>query len=135
MPMLTFCNGREQGLGGGGKPQVFVKVDVTFGRHLGLLKGAKLGVFMAIALHANDEGWAWPSIPAICKESGYNRDAVTKAISELCRLEIDGDRVMLRSQSRIVGGQGRFAGAHYLIFSAKGDIERFEVNKDTAETG
>jgi hypothetical protein len=58
--MISFFNGRTRSLGGQ-STAVFAKVDVAFRDYLHLLKGAHLGVFLAIALHCNEEGWAWPT--------------------------------------------------------------------------
>jgi hypothetical protein len=127
-PLITIFNGRQRGLGEGDKPRVYAQLSVEFANYLFYFKGASLAVFQCIALKANAEGWAWPSIPFICKKTGYQRDAVQKAVAQLCRLEIpDYGRVLLRSQPRI---SGKFIDAHYLIFPNQKEIERFESDRD-----
>jgi hypothetical protein len=70
--MIQIFNGRSRGLGQDAQEAVFLQVSVTLRQHLHHFKGARLGVFMAIALHSNAEGWAWPSLAILRSETGYN---------------------------------------------------------------
>ena len=69
-------------------------------QHLHHFKGARLGVFMAIALHSNADGWAWPSMAVLKAETGYNVQTISQALSDLCALTIDGQHVLLAVQDR-----------------------------------
>jgi len=59
---------------------------------------ARLGVFMAIALHSNADGWARPSMAALKAETGYNVQTISQALSDFCALTIDGQRVLLNAR-------------------------------------
>lgn len=122
--MITIFNGRKRTLGGGTE-EVWAQVDVGFRDRLQLFKGARLGVFLAISLHANEEGWAWPSYDLLAKETGYNRNTVSEALAELCKLEIEGQRVLLRYQPQAEQG-GQFASNRYLIFPSPADVAKHE---------
>lgn len=122
--MITIFNGRCRGLAETPQRQVYIQVDVMFRDYLHYLRGAKLAVFMAIALHANEEGWAWPSYETLARETGYCQDKIRDALNELCALEINGRRLLLRYQPR--GEEGRFKPNLYLIFPTPEEVERFE---------
>jgi hypothetical protein len=68
----------------GSREEVYVQLDVTFRNHqLAQLKGAKLAVFLCIALHINEDGICFPSVSRIVKETGYSRDTVHVALKGL----------------------------------------------------
>jgi hypothetical protein len=125
--MITIFNGRKRSLGDGSGPQseVFAQMSVQFRSHLHHFKGAKLAVFLAIALHADQDGWAYPSRELLCKETGYNLTTVALALSELCEESIEGHRVLLRGQPRMAKG-GTFANNTYLIFPSADEVRKFE---------
>jgi hypothetical protein len=91
--------------------------------HLHHFKGARLGVFLAIALHSNAEGWAWPSLGTLKAETGYNVQTISQALSDLCALTIDGERVLLAVQDR--AASGTFATNRYLLFPSDEDVARY----------
>ena len=133
--MISFFNGRTRTLGGE-TAEVFAKVDVTFRDYLHLLKGAHLGVFLAIALHGNEDGWAWPSYSTLVRETGYSDDTIRRALSHLCSLEIEGHRVLLRYQPQ--AREGTFQSNRYLLFPSRDEVARYEgqgVAHLAAETG
>ena len=133
--MISFFNGRTRTLGGA-TSEVFAKVDVAFRGYLHLLKGAYLGVFLAIALHGNEDGWAWPSYATLARETGYSEDTIRRALAHLCKLEIDGHRVLLRYQPK--GQEGTFQSNRYLLFPSAEEVARYEgqgVAHLGAETG
>lgn len=66
-----------------GKTEPFIKLGLGFRDELSTCKGAPLAVFLSICLHVNENGKAWPSIKTICKETGYETEAVAKAIRSL----------------------------------------------------
>jgi hypothetical protein len=133
--MISFFNGRTRSLGGQ-STAVFAKVDVAFRDYLHLLKGAHLGVFLAIALHCNEEGWAWPSYATLARETGYSEDTIRRALAHLCQLEIEGHRVLLRYQPKT--DEGTFQSNRYLLFPSAEEVARYEgrgVSHLGAETG
>jgi hypothetical protein len=121
--MISFFNGRTRSLGGH-TAEVFAKVDVAFRDYLHLLKGAHLGVFLAIALHCNEEGWAWPSYATLARETGYGEDTIRRALAHLCQLEIEGHRVLLRYQPKT--DDGTFQSNRYLLFPSAEEVARYE---------
>jgi hypothetical protein len=93
-------------------------------KYLPLFKGARLAVFMALALHTNSEGWAIVSLALLRKETGYASDTIASAIARLCRLEIDGHRVLMAVRSsRPAGPHAKY---YFRIFPADGDLLRYE---------
>jgi len=81
---------REQGVGydinGDStlRVETYVKIKVAFReKALRLLKGSRLSCFLCIALHANAESTAFPSIDTIVRETGYSRPIVCNALAEL----------------------------------------------------
>lgn len=64
--------------------RTFVKFAVKFReQQLAQLKGPPLSVFICLALHIAEDGSCFPSVSLICKETGFNRDTVFKALSKL----------------------------------------------------
>jgi hypothetical protein len=66
-----------------GKTEPFIKLGIGFRDELAACKGAPLAVFLSICLHVNEHGRSWPSIKTICQETGYETEAVTKAVNTL----------------------------------------------------
>lgn len=119
--MIRIFNGRGRGLGTAARDEVFLQVTVDLREHLHLFKGARLAVFMAIALHSNEDGWAWPSRKRLAQETGYNEQTVSDAITALCDIEIGGERVLIVAQPR--GDKaGTFGNNRYLIFPTAEEI-------------
>jgi hypothetical protein len=121
--MITFFNGRTRTLGGEAS-EVFAKVDVAFRDYIHLFKGANLAVFLAIALHADGDGWAWPSYPTLACETGYSEGTIRRALAHLCKLEINGHRVLLRYQPKAHGGT--FESNRYLLFPSSEEVAQHE---------
>ena len=62
----------------------WVKFSAAFRKNmLKKLKGAKLGIFICICLHLNENGEAFPGIEKIAEETGYHRDTVMVEIAEM----------------------------------------------------
>lgn len=120
--MISIFNGRERKLGGS-TSEVYAQVNVDFRQHLYILKGAKLAVFLAISLHANEHGWAWPGRSLLAKETGYNTTTVSITISELCKIKINGQRILLRLQPN---ANGVFDSNNYLIFPSPNEVAQYE---------
>ena len=118
--MIQIFNGRSRGLGQDAQHAVYLQVSVQMRQHLHHFKGARLGVFLAIALHSNADGWAWPSMTVLKAETGYNVQTISQALRDLCVLTIDGQRVLLAVQDRAAGGM--FATNRYLLFPSDEDV-------------
>ncbi|MGC8946011.1 MAG: helix-turn-helix domain-containing protein [Anaerolineae bacterium] len=121
--MITIFNGRRRGLGEIPTSRVYAKIDIMFREYLHFFKGAKLAVLLAIALHADEDGWAWPSYETLQRETGYSENTIIHALAELCRLKIQGQRVLLRYQPT---NRGQFASNRYLIFPSPEEVDRYE---------
>jgi len=122
--MISIFNGRKRALGGE-TSEVFAQVGVKFREHLHYLRGAKLHVFLAISLHANENGWAWPSVSLLAKETGYNPGTINDALKDLCDLTINGERLLLKFQPKNKGN-GQFHSNHYLIFPSAAEVEEYK---------
>ena len=123
--MISIFNGRERTLGGE-TSKVYAQVGVGFRDHLHNFKGAKLGVFLAISLHANKGGWAWPSVSLLSKETGYNAGTINRALKELCTLTIKGERVLLKWQPK-QKDSGQFHSNHYLLFPSASEVAEYRA--------
>lgn len=103
---LVFDDGEQEV-----KKSFYIKLYGKFREvHLGQLKGPALPVFLCLALHSNEEGYSWPSIALICKETGYRRDAVFKALKYLVGLKF------IKRVQRREKGIPKFATNLYRIF-------------------
>jgi hypothetical protein len=121
--MISIYNGRTRGLGQPEQQDIHIQVSVRLRDHLHLFKGARLGVLMAIALHTNEDGWSFPSIPLLRKETGYDASTISKVLTELCKITIDGHRVLLAVQKK---EDGKFGNNQYLIFPTPDDVALYE---------
>lgn len=67
------------------RDDIFVKLAVTFRENmLSALRGAKLSVYLCVALHCGGkEMESWPSVPTIAEETGYKERQVQYALREL----------------------------------------------------
>lgn len=124
--MISIFNGRSRGIGKHGQKEVYVQVSVKLRDYLHLFKGAKLAVFMAIALHTNEEGWSEPSINLLRAETGYNKETISTALTELCAIVLDGERVLLAAQRR--GAGGSFTQNCYLVFPSPEECAKYEAS-------
>ena len=126
--MIQIFNGRTRGLGQDAQHAIYVQVSVALRQHLHHFKGARLGVFLAIALHSNADGWAWPSMAALKAETGYNVQTIAQALRDLCALTIDGQHVLLAVQDR--AARGTFATNRYLLFPSDADVACYAGEAD-----
>ena len=97
--------------------------------HGGSISLSPAAVFLAIALHADQNGWAYPSRATLARETGYNPDTITSALAALCQTTINGHRLLLKYQPQAVMGQ--FSSNHYLIFPTDEEIAQFEATQPT----
>lgn len=124
--MITVFNGRSRGVGQQSREDVYIQVQVRLRSHLHLFKNARLAVFLAIALHSDKEGWSDPSIELLRSETGYNKDTIARALTDLCELTLDGQRVLLAAQQRQRGGV--FAKNRYLVFPSPDECAKYETS-------
>jgi len=100
---------------------IFVQVGADFRNKLHHFKGAKLSVFMAIALHMDEDGLAFPSYETLEKETGYGQDTISNALTALCDTCIDGKPVLIRWRLR--DDKGHFDGSNrYRLFPTESEI-------------
>ncbi len=131
--MFKVFSGSWRGIGAGSSPEVlFMQIGFEFRQHLHHFKGASLGVFLCIVLHANPQGESFPSYELIRAETGINPDTIGRALEHLNNLVIDGQRVLLRY--RIRDEKNRFIGGNrYIVFPTPEQVAQFEV--PVSETG
>lgn len=78
----------------------WIKFSAAFReRMLGVLKGAKLSIFISICLHLNENGESFPGISTIARETGYHRDTVMVEIQEM--ETIPGLMKVLREKGKV----------------------------------
>lgn len=78
---------------------VHIQIAVQFRDHIHEFSNGRnqnaLAVFLAIALHANEGGWAWPGRALLRRETGIRTEwAITKALEHLRAMRIEGKRVL-----------------------------------------
>ena len=122
--MISIINTNCRQVGCSLGQRVTVELTGESCKYLHLFKGARLAVFMALALHTNTEGWAIASLALLRKETGYAADTIAGAIATLCRLKVDGHRVLMAVRdSRRAGPHAKY---HFRIFPADRDLLRYE---------
>jgi hypothetical protein len=120
--MFSIFNGKVRGLGDKPKNRVHMRVSVRLREYLHHFKGAKLAIFMAIALHADENGWSEPTVAQLRKETGYEPATISAAITSLCNTVIDGNRVLM---SVVLRKQGKFDRNRYLIFPSPEELIQY----------
>lgn len=129
--MFSIFNGKVRGLGEQPKTKVHMRVSVKFREYLHYFKGAQLAVFIAIALHADDQGWSSPTIKQLKAETGYEPGTISAALTALCKVVIEGKRVLFAEQLRY---KGQFVKNRYLIFPSAEEIAQHEENERKSRT-
>jgi len=120
--MFKIFRGNWRGINAHGDDEIFVNIGVNFRQHLHHFKGAKLHVFLAITLHMDKDGHAFPSYETLQKETGYGRDTIARALDELCNTTIEGQPVLMRWRER--DDKGKFTGSnHYIIFPTNEEFQ------------
>lgn len=122
---MSIFRGKARGIGQTPEDSVYMKVGVDLRKHLHHFKGARLAIFMAIALHADEEGLSFPSYETLERETGYKSDTIANALKDLCKLEIEGHRVLVKyrekdEKQRYVGGN------RYLIFPTQEECQMWD---------
>jgi hypothetical protein len=97
---------------------VHAQIDVDLRHHLHVFWNGKnanaLAVFLKIALHANEDGWAWPGRKSILRDTGISTPhALSAALRHLRGVTINGQRVFEHYRERKGKKWGR---SIYLIF-------------------
>jgi hypothetical protein len=126
--MIKVFDGEWRGLGENSKQKGAI-ISFEFRNYLHHFKGASLHVFMSICLHVDRDGYCYPSYDTIQKETGYGRGTVAKAIAELCDMEIEGHKVLMKWRER--DDDGKFTGSNrYRIFPTADELE--ELNSQSS---
>lgn len=125
--MMSIFNGTERGLGTS-KSSIWMKLDVEFRTYLKHFKGAKLHVFLDIALHADANGFARPSYDRIREHTGYGRDTIGTALSGLTETLIHERPILIRWRERDPSTQQFVSGNYYVVFPV--DDQILEVYPD-----
>jgi hypothetical protein len=119
----TFAS-NQRTFGGAGTEQVFhMRMEARFREYLYHFKGPKLAIFLAIALHADDQGWAWPSLSLLSKETGYNITTISENVTELCAMQIDRHHVLIAVQAKDV--TNRFKANRYLVLPSDAEVAEY----------
>lgn len=122
--MIRIFSGKWRGLGEN-QDGLGMLLDFRFREVLHQFKGARLHVFIDIALHSDENGFSFPGYQCISKETGLSTSTIAQALEDLCSLEINGHRVLLRYRER--DEKGLFTGSNrYLIFPTKEEIQKYE---------
>ncbi len=133
-PMVTIFNGRRRSLGGEDVHSgIFIQLYKELQKHLKEFTSAQWLVFTAIAFYIDEDGWAWPGRERLAFDTGMNIDTVKRALTGLCEMQIDGNRVLLKYQPRkdeirvtyIQTGGGQFLSNHYLLFPSWEEVRLF----------
>ena len=100
--------------------RIFAQIDVDMRESLHVFNNGRnsnsLAVFLCIALHANEGGWAWPGRDLLRKETGISTEhALSAALAHLRRAKIDGRRIFTHFRVRDKE-TGAWGGSAYLIF-------------------
>jgi hypothetical protein len=101
------------------RARAHAQIDVDFRKSIHLFSNGRnlnaLGLFLCIALHADENGWAWPGRDLLRAETGIGTErALTNALKHLRELRIDGQRVL--AHYREDRGSGQYGRSIYLIF-------------------
>jgi hypothetical protein len=122
--MFAIFNGSRRSLAQDPERSAFIQVDVQFLPYLHMFKGAELAVLMALALRMNEDGWCWPSIETLEKDTGYTRITIFKALESLTKKKVKGRRVLLRARLR--SPDGTFSTNCYLLFPSEEEVAEYD---------
>lgn len=108
--------------------EIKLTINVVFRDYMALFKGAKLAVFLSIALRMNRYGWSTPPMPTIMHDTGLSdRNTISKSITELEEMRIEGQRILIVLQQRQRNGQ--FVQNEYLVFPTKKEVLAYELGE------
>jgi hypothetical protein len=122
--MITIFNGRKR-TARAGEADIYIQVSVALRNELYRFWNGRNAnayvVFSAIALHANQDGWAWPSFELLKRETGISHTKTLRAaLRHLRGLEIDHQPVLHLYQR---GVDGLHKGYAFHIFPAAGGAQ------------
>lgn len=128
--MIRTFRGQGRVLGAGEERQFELAIEAELRNHLHLFKGSSLNVFICIALHIDDFGWSFPTVPTIMRETKRNEATVHRALNHLVQMEIDGARLLLRVKQpprhidpeKVKSKRPR---NFYLVFPNKAELARY----------
>lgn len=129
--MIRTFRGKGRALGTGEERQFELAIEAELRNHLHLFKGSSLNVFICIALHIDDFGWSFPTVPTIMRETRRNEATVHRALNHLVKMDIDGARLLLRIRKppqhidpeKVKSKRPR---NFYLVFPNKAELARYE---------
>jgi hypothetical protein len=129
--MIKVFSGKWRGLNDG-LPNFGMILSFRFREIVSEFKGAKLAVFLVIALHADENGVSRPSHDLLEKETGYRREAISKALKELYEMKIKGQHVLMKYREK--NEKGHFIGPNnYIIFPTDEELTQSSFFDDTLE--
>lgn len=96
--MITIFNGRKLSLDGT-EDEIHAQVSVSLRQHIHHFCNGKnlnaFAIFMVIALHIDENGWAFPGRDTIKKEVGLStNNAISSSLTMLRKMRIEGHRVL-----------------------------------------
>jgi len=122
--MITIFNGRKRAIGDS-KDEIYVQVATQMREYGYLFKNGHdinaAWVFMTLALHANADGWAWPSTALLNQETGLTTQAaLSRCIQHLRTIQIDEKPILHHYRLKENGQWGR---SYYHIFPVAGGAD------------
>lgn len=119
--MIKVLSGNWRGLGRREKALGAI-ISWEFREHLYKFKNAKLGVFLDLVLHSDEDGFCFPSYERIHVETGYSSEAISNALKDLCKLKINDQHILLkwreRDENHKMTGSNR-----YIVFPTEAEIK------------
>ena len=110
--MITIFNGRTRTLKESGTSS-FIQIEHRILKYMGKFTSSEWMVFCALALHADQDGASFPSIPKLVSITGLSAPTIRNAMTGLESKDIDGYKVIGRS-SRFI--DKRQTSNQYVIF-------------------
>lgn len=129
--MFSIFHGKVRGLGGN-DTRIWAKIGVEFRDYVNLFENSDLKVFLCIVLHADEDGWSYPSESLLMEEAGVSNETLYASLKRLKAMKINGERILLRYQPVIDGRKQR---ARNLIFPNAEEIRAYEGEPHTDEPG
>lgn len=121
--MISIFHGTERGIGRSQQQNIFVKLDVRFREVIKHFKGAKLSVFLTLALHMDEKGWARVGMRRLESETKYNIQTISETMGALNDVRIDGERVIYTMRVKDETGS-QFVTNWNLVFPTESEVAR-----------
>lgn len=125
--MIRVYQGKRRGLGESPTNEGYIQLGFDFRSYLKefrQISPSALAVFLCIVLHSNEDGWSWPGMELIEKETGWRDDTISATVAKLCTATINGKRLLLAFQP--VREDGTFGTYRYLTFPDDQECADFE---------